>query len=485
MKRFHSISLAIAVAASSAIPFIQAAPLELEVDTQTIDRDENFVPHSYANMLETATPSVVSVHTARIVKVARGGRGMTPEDELLRRFFGLPSPRNNQQEVPQAEERRMPQGIGSGVIISEDGYIITNNHVVSDQRSGEVDEILVRLNDGREIEAEIVGTDPLTDVAILKINADDLPAIKIADSDNIKVGDVVFAIGNPMEVGLTVTQGIVSATNRRIGIYGDRGYESFIQTDASINPGNSGGALIDANGRLVGINSAIISRSGGNIGIGFAIPSNLAVNVSKQLADSGEVRRGFLGVSIEDVTPDLAEAFGLDNTKGVLIQDVEEDSAADKGGIEHGDIILAVDGKPVETANQFRISIGNTIPESKVELEILRDGDRKTVDITIGSASGRFAMGANELVDGVEVTAIDAELAEQFRIPENINGVVITDVSPDSPYARSLGEGVVILEINDSPIETVSEAREALRSGANKLFIYSRGRTGYLALRVE
>ncbi|MBD5781228.1 Do family serine endopeptidase [Pelagicoccus sp. NFK12] len=483
MKRFPKITLALALAATTAISTSYADSLQLEVDSNPIDRSDKFMPHSYANMLQAATPSVVSVHTARIVKVARGGRGMSPEDELLRRFFGLPAPRYEQQGEP--EERRMPQGIGSGVIVSADGYIITNSHVVTGQSEDVADEILVQLSDGTELEAKVVGTDPLTDIAILKVEADDLPAIRIADSDNIEVGDVVFAIGNPMGVGLTVTQGIVSATNRAIGIYGERGYESFIQTDASINPGNSGGALIDSQGRLVGVNSAIISRSGGNIGIGFAIPANLAISISQQLADSGEVRRGFLGVSIADVTPDIAEAFNMKNSKGVLINDVEEDSAADQGGIERGDIIVAVDGKKVESANQFRIRIGNTIPDTKIELDILRDGKPKTLEITVGSASGRFAMGANELVEGVEVAVIDKEIAERYRIPKNIDGLAIVSVSPDSPYARVLGEGTVILEINDNEVETVADARDLLRTGVNKLFVYSRGRTGYLALRVE
>lgn len=483
MKRTHSITLAIALAASSALPLGYADALELEIDTKTIDRNENFMPHSYATMLQKATPAVVSVHTARIVKVARGGRGMSPEDELLRRFFGLPTPRYEQQSEP--EERRLPQGIGSGVIVSEDGYIITNNHVVTGKGEEIADEILVQLSDGTELKAEVIGADPLTDVAILKVDAEDLPAIAIADSDNIEVGDVVFAIGNPMEVGLTVTQGIISATNRSIGIYGDRGYESFIQTDASINPGNSGGALIDSKGRLIGINSAIISRSGGNIGIGFAIPSNLAISISRQLADSGEVRRGFLGVSIADVTPDIAEAFGMKDTKGVLINDVEEGAAADQGGIERGDIIVSVDGKPVESANQFRIRIGHTAPETDIKVGLLRNGKTKTVTLQVGSASGRFAMGANELIEGVEVAIIDKEIAERYRIPKNIEGLAIVSVSPESPYARALGEGTVILEINDREVDTVADARELLRSGVNKLFVYSRGRTGYLALRVE
>lgn len=474
-----ALTLAIATLSSA-----HAESLDLKVDSESIDRSERFMPHSYANMLSSATPSIVAVHTARIVKVARGGRGgLSPEEELLRRFFGQPAPRYQEQAEP--EERRLPQGIGSGVIVSEDGYIVTNNHVVSDQQGGEADEILVQLNDGRELQATVVGTDPLTDVAILKVDAKDLPAITIADSDNIAVGDVVFAIGNPMEVGLTVTQGIVSATNRAIGIYGDRGYESFIQTDASINPGNSGGALIDTKGRLIGINSAIISRSGGNIGIGFAIPSNLAISISKQLADSGEVRRGFLGVSLSDVTPELAEAFGLDKVQGVVVDGVEDDSAADKGGIERGDILLSLDGKPIESFNQFRIRIGHTPPDTSVELEVLREGKRKTIDVTVGSASGRFAASANELVTGVEVAALDDELSQRYRIPSDIHGIVITAVDQETAYARSLREGMVIIEVNDRDVETVSEARDQLRNGVNKLFVYDRRRTGYLPLRIE
>ncbi|EDY84929.1 protease Do subfamily [Verrucomicrobiia bacterium DG1235] len=434
-------------------------------------------------MLQKATPSVVSVYTARIVKVANSG-GSSAEDELLRRFFGIPTPqRDNRFEEP--EERRVPQGVGSGVIVSNDGYIVTNNHVVVDQSGDDADEILVRLTDGRELEATIVGRDALTDVAILKVESEDLPVIAVADSDNIEVGDVVFAIGNPMGVGLTVTQGIVSATHRTIGIYGDDGYENFIQTDASINPGNSGGALIDTKGRLVGINSAILSRSGGNIGIGFAIPSNLAVNISHQLANQGEVRRGFLGVGISNLTPDMAEAFQIEELTGVLINDVEEDSAADAGSLKRGDVIIEMNGKKVESANDFRIKVGNTIPESEIELVVIRDGDRMTLNLKVGKSAGRFAASANELLDGVAVRELDDDLAEHYRIPDGVAGLVITAVEGNSPYSRNFSEGMVILEVNDVEVRSVHEAREKLHSGMNKLYMFSRGRTGYLAVRVD
>ena len=390
------------------------ASIDLKVDNTTIDRDQKFTHHSYASILETATPAVVAVHTARIVRVSRSP-GMSPEEELLRRFFGVPAPDYDQDDQP--EERKIPQGIGSGVLISDNGYIITNNHVVRNERGEDADEVLVRLNDGSELEADIVGRDPLTDIAILKIEAEGLPAIQIADSDNIEVGDVVFAIGNPMEVGLTVTQGIISATDRRIGIYGEDGYESFIQTDASINPGNSGGALIDSRGRLIGVNSAILSRSGGSIGIGFAIPSNLVTSIARQLVETGEVKRGFLGVSISDLTPDMAEAFDIDHSKGVLINDVEEDSAGSQGGLKRGDVIVGLNGKPVETSNEFRIRIGHTPPGTPIELKVLRDGTKKSLDLVVGSASGRFAASANEILEGVEVSPIDDEQAKEYRLP--------------------------------------------------------------------
>lgn len=480
MKKSRILLIASSLILILASACAQADPIELEVDKNSIDRTQNFMPHSYANMLSTATPSVVSVTTETIVQVTRGG--MSPQDEMLRRFFGLPTPEPQQG---QPEERRIPQGVGSGVIISSDGYIVTNNHVVMDQQGEDADAVLVLLGDGRELYADIVGRDPLTDVAILKVEAEDLPAIQIADSDNIQVGDVVFAIGNPLGVGLTVTQGIISATQRQIGIYGENGYESFIQTDASINPGNSGGALIDSLGRLIGVNSAILSQSGGNIGIGFAIPSNLTTNIVTQLVETGEVSRGFLGVSISDLTPDLAEAFEIEETKGVLINDVEDGSAADRGGLQRGDVVITLDGKPVETSNEFRIRIGHTLPGTPIKLVIVRDGEQKTLDMDVGQGSGRFAMSANELIDGVEVSEITEEQAKQYRIPLTVTGLIINSVSPESPYGRRLTEGMVIMEINDQEVNAISDARELIKTGINKLYIFNRGRTGYLTIRVE
>lgn len=438
---------------------------------------------SYAPMLESARQTVVSVHTAEVVRVVRSS-GST-HDELLRRFFGIPSPRRNPRAEPEVEERHIPQGVGSGVIVSADGYILTNNHVVSDQRGGNADEILVRLDDGRELSAEIVGRDPKTDVAVLKVDAEGLPAAKIADSDQIKVGDIVFAIGNPMGVGLTVTSGIVSATGRSIGIYGREGYEDFIQTDASINPGNSGGALVDIEGRLVGINSAILSRSGGNIGIGFAIPSNLAVHITRQLTDSGEVRRGFVGVSISALTPDMAEAFGLKNTKGVLVDEVVDGLPADRAGLKRGDIITTLDGKPVTTPNELRLAVSHITPGATLKVGAFRDGKPLSIEMKVGDQSNQLGSTGDEILGGVTVTPLTDDLRREYGIPGQLGGLVISKLDPSSPYARLLASGMVLLEVNDQPAATLDQARRTLRKGVNKLYLYDRGRTGYLALRVE
>jgi len=467
-----------------AVHGLWGADSELKIvrDVSPLERDSAFTPHSYATMLKQATPAVVSVHTAKIVKVVQS-RGYSPQEDFLRRFFGLPTPHHQpQQAQPQVEERKLPQGIGSGVIISKDGYIVTNNHVVSDERGEDADEVLVMLNDGRELHADIVGRDVSTDVALLKVDADDLPVLQIADSDLIEVGDIVFAIGNPMQVGVTVTQGIVSATGRSIGIYGERGYENFIQTDASINPGNSGGALIDTKGRLIGINSAIISRTGGNIGIGFAIPSNLALNIARQLNKFGEVRRGFMGVNISDLTPDMAEAFGVDHKQGVVVDKVEPDFPAAKAGVKRGDVIIAIDGKPVKSANELRVRVGQTPPGTVLNLAVIREGIEQQFEVEVSDVGAASLLG-DSLFAGVQVSPLAKEERDAFSIPENISGLVITAVDPTSPFSRYFREGMVIMEINDRKVSDLNNARGLLSQGVNKLYVYDRGRLSYLAVR--
>lgn len=453
----------------------------ITIDHAPIERSDPTRITSYSDILKRATPAVISVHTARVVKIVRGGTGLSPQEEMLRRFFGLPLP---ESVDPTIEERLVPQGIGSGVVVTADGYILTNNHVVSDERGGPADEILVQLHDGREMPATIVGRDPRTDVAVLKVEAEDLPVVQISNSDTIEVGDIVFAVGNPLGVGLTVTQGIVSATRRRLGIYGEEGFESFIQTDASINPGNSGGALIDAEGRLIGVNSAILSRSGGSIGIGFAIPTNLVVTIMQQLVANGEVRRGMLGISFADLTPDLAEAFELNSIEGVLIERVEPGSPADEAGLIHGDIVVRANGKSMPNANEFRLMLGQIMPGTEVEIVIIRDGEEITLSALVSDVDRASSDSSGDLLDGVTVTPLTDEIRTAYGVPERLNGLAVVSVSNNSNLQQYLREGMVLIEINDRPVSNLPEGQQALRRGANKLYIYDRGRTGYFAIRI-
>jgi serine protease Do/serine protease DegQ len=460
----------------------KAGEFQITIDHAPIERSDPARISSYSDVLKRATPAVISVHTARVVRIVRGGTGLSPQEEMLRRFFGLPLP---ERADPTIEERRVPQGIGSGVVVTSDGYIVTNNHVVSDERGGPADEILVQLHDGREIAARIVGRDARTDVAVLKVDAEDLPAVQISDSDTIEVGDIVFAVGNPLGVGLTVTQGIVSATRRRVGIYGDEGFESFIQTDASINPGNSGGALIDTEGRLIGVNSAILSRSGGSIGIGFAIPSNLIVTIMTHLVANGEVRRGMLGISFADLTPDLAEAFELDSIEGVLIERVEPGSPADKAGLIHGDIVIRADGRLMPNANEFRLMLGQILPGTEIEIEIIRDGQKMTLNALVSDvAEASEIQGGGELLDGITVTPVTDEIRTAYGVPNGLAGLAIISISSDSSLRQYLREGMVLIEINGRPVKELKDGQQALRRGLNRLYIYDRGRTAYFAIRI-
>ncbi len=467
--------------ASSAAP---ATPYTL--DSSPLDRSATHQFTSYAPMLERVTPAVVTVATSSVVRVMRNQSD--PMQELLRRFYGLPMPEQRQQggKAPAEEERRVPNGLGSGVIISANGYIVTNNHVVSDQSGAAADEISITLADGREFAAKLVGRDPQTDLALLKIEAEGLPIIPMADSDQLKVGDIVFAVGNPMGLSKTVTMGIVSALGRsRLGILGDRGYEDFIQTDASINPGNSGGALVDAQGRLVGINTAILSRSGGSIGIGFAIPSSMARSIVSSLVDSGRVERGFLGVTIRSMDAALAESFGIANGKGSLVEGVQEGSPAEKAGIKRGDVIVSVDGKAVSDDAELRIHVSQKRPGSVVRLGFMRDGALQSLDVTLGSLGGEAqASDGDKLFEGVSLRDLNDELAREYGLG-SAKGVVVTKVAADSPFARVMAPGMQILEVNDKSVESVADVARLLRKGAvNRLWIAFRGQARYVAVRI-
>jgi Do/DeqQ family serine protease len=407
---------------------------------------------SYADVIEPAQKAVVSVYSTKIVKER------IAINPLFRQFFG---------NIPDQERESRQEGLGSGVIVTADGYILTNNHVVEG-----ADELKVTLADDRDFVAKVIGSDPKTDIAVLKIEGEALPTVTFADSDKLRVGDVVFAVGNPLGVGQTVTMGIVSAKGRsKLGLLENvSGYEDFIQTDAAINMGNSGGALIDARGRLVGINSAILSPSRGNIGIGFAIPIKLASFIMNSLVESGAVARGYLGVTSDTVTADVAEQLGLDRqTRGVVVTDIDPDSPAEKAGLKRTDVILAIDEHPISTWEELRLLVSQVQPDSKAVLKVVRDGKPRTIEVTVG----KVVENPNELFAGVDVTPLTLEARRRLGIQDSrINGLVITSVADDSPFRDRLAASMIILEINRAPVRDIATAREKLAPGRNLVAIY-------------
>jgi len=408
---------------------------------------------SYADVLEPAQKAVVSVYSTKIIKER------IAINPWLRQFFG---------NIPDQERESKLEGLGSGVIVTADGYILTNNHVVEG-----ADELKVTLVDDRDFIAKVIGTDPKTDVAVLKIDATDLPTVTLADSDKLRVGDVVFAVGNPLGVGQTVTMGIVSAKGRsKLGLLENvHGYEDFIQTDAAINMGNSGGALIDARGRLVGINSAILSPSRGNIGIGFAIPVNLAAFIMNSLAETGTVTRGFLGVNGDAMTPDVAEQLNLPrDQRGVVITEIDEDSPAEKAGLKRTDVVVAINDHAVTSSEELRLLISQIVPGAKATLKIMRDGKPRNVNVTLGKVTEN----PNELFTGIEVAQLTPEVRRRLGLYDSrVNGLLITNVADDSPYRDGLAAGMVILELNRTPVRDLRDARDQLNSpGRNLLKIF-------------
>ena len=432
---------------------------ELKTDFTPVDDGKSTTIASYANIVEPVRRAVVSIKTSKTVHEHI-------DNPILRQFFG---------DVPEGDHTAKEVGLGSGVIVSPDGFILTNNHVVEG-----ADELTVVLSDDREFPAKVVGSDPKTDVAVVKIETAGLQAITFADSDRLRVGDVVFAVGNPLDVGETVTMGIVSAKSRNVHILDDvAGYEDFIQTDAAINLGNSGGALVDAKGRLVGINSAIVSPSRGNIGIGFAVPVNLAAGVMKSLIETGTVTRGFLGVGSEPLTPDVAEQVHLpSDAKGVIITEVTVDGPAEKAGVKRGDVILRVNGKEIQSRDELRLTIAQMRPGSKVAIDLSRDGRPVSVDVTLT----QFAESPNEFVSGVQVGKITDELRKRFELDPRLTGVVVTDVKENSEHAEDLPLGAVIVEVNRTPVDDVASARASLHPGHNLLLVSYRGYQRYIVV---
>jgi serine protease Do len=397
-------------------------------------------------------------------------------DPLFRQFFGHGF--GNGPEVPKDQREH---SLGSGVIVSQEGYVLTNNHVVE----GATD-IKVTLSDKRELKAEIVGTDPKTDVAVLKLQGSNFPAITLGDSSKVQVGDYALAIGDPFGVGQTVTMGIVSAKGR--GNLGIEDYEDFIQTDAPINPGNSGGALINDRGELVGINTAILSHgSGGNQGIGFAIPVNLARQVMSQVLDHGKVTRGYLGVVVQPISPAMARALGQSEPKGALVGDVSAKGPAQAGGVERGDIILQLNGESMNDANQLRNTVSMMPPGETVKLKISRNGSMRDLSVKLGElpTSKEEAMNQNEgaskeALEGVSVENLDADTAKELGLPASTKGVVVTDIDASSPKADSgLRKGDVIQEVNHQRVHNVAEFEQAMHKAGKEdaLLLVNRGGT--------
>ncbi|MFW6217397.1 MAG: trypsin-like peptidase domain-containing protein [Verrucomicrobiota bacterium] len=462
-----------------------APDFQLGIDSKPVDRDDPGYRTSYAPVLREAKEAVVSVHTVRVIKTIRS-RGIDPREEILRRFFGLPVP-PSRRGAPEVEERRDPVGVGSGVVISEDGYILTNNHVILAPGGRQADDVLVRLNDGRELQAQVIGRDPQSDLAVLKVEAEGLPFIPFADSRHLEVGDIAFAIGNPMGIGLTITQGIISATGRsNLSILGESGYENFIQTDAPINPGNSGGALVDAYGRLIGINTAILSRSGGSIGIGFAIPSSFAHTVALGIIREGEVRRGLLGVNTESLNPDYVAAFGLPDSRGALVQSVTPGLPGAEAGLRNGDVIVALDGEPVLDAVDLRLRVAGYPPGARVRVDFLRNGEEGATEVVLGDAGDPYGHGARqgELLPGVDAVVIDEAVRREFGLRRGFEGLVIRSVAADSPYGEVFKAGAIIHQINGEVPRSIDEAGELIESKAvSYLYVYYKGRSGYLPLK--
>lgn len=416
--------------------------------------------NGFASVLKSALPAVVNIHTSKIVKPRQNAMPFFNEP-FFRQFFGD----QFGQMQPQPERQ---QSLGSGVIVASDGTILTNNHVID----GATD-IRVQLSDKREFQAKVVGTDSKTDVAVLKIDATGLPALSLGDSSKLQVGDLVLAIGDPFGVGETATMGIVSATGRSgLGI---ESYEDFIQTDAAINPGNSGGAMIDLRGNLIGINTAILSGGGGNQGIGFAIPINLARSVMDQIVTHGKVVRGYLGVYIQDVTPQIAKQFGLNQNNGVLISDVSADTPGARAGLKRGDIVVELNGEPVKDAGQLRLHISQTPPGSSVKLGIWRDGKSQDVTVKLGELPEKSAAASGEgeksggALEGVDVQELTPDIAQQLNLAPGTRGVVVSAVDPASAAAAAgVERGNVIQEVNRKPVTNIREYQQALAGAGNQ-----------------
>lgn len=446
---------------------------------------------SYADVVEKTSPAVVRIQADH--KAKPQAQQQTPFGDDFFRQFGLPSPNQPRQGPPPVE-----RGLGSGVIVSADGTILTNNHVVDG-----ADKITVQVGNNKTFEAKIVGTDQPSDLAVIKIEAQNMPYLTLGNSDVVRVGDIVLAIGNPLGIGQTVTAGIISAKGRRTGL-SDGSFEDFLQTDAPINRGNSGGALVSLNGELIGINSQILSpggASGGNIGIGFSIPSNMAKSVLEQLLKDGKVHRGMLGINIQNITQDMAEALDLKDTSGVLVGGVRSGSAAEKAGVKGGDVITAINGERIEDSNVLRNKVAGTAPGTEIKLTVVRDGKEQEMTAKLDEfdteslKKSDSAPGDNKEDEkpgesgklGLSLQPLTPSIAKQLELPAGTEGMVVTEVDPAGVSAEEgIARGDVIIQINKKPVKSADDVETALESAGGRpilLLVARKNQTSYLTVR--
>jgi len=476
-------SLSSSHASSAAVP--AATPVALTMSTAP--------SNGFTEVAKAVTPAVVNITTVTVEKVS-DSRGVPDElRERMEEFFGGPGgpfgPRGFRgPQGPSEPREHRGGGQGSGVIVSPDGYILTNNHVIDGART-----VTITLPDKREFTGKIVGADPKTDLAVVKIEGQNLPTVSWGDASKLQVGEYVLAVGNPFGLNSTVTLGIVSALGR--GHMGITQYEDFIQTDAAINPGNSGGALVNTKGELVGINTAIFSQTGGYQGVGFAVPTSMSKPIYESLVKNGKVVRGFLGVSIQDLNQDLAKSFGIKDAKGALISDVKDDSPAGQGGLMQGDIITAYQGIPVEDAVALQRQVTKTSVGTKVTIRVIRDGHEKDLTVTIGEQPDTTKVAKAETGEtdyafaGVAVQDLDRETAKELGVKGKAQGVVVTAVEPDSGAEKAgVMRGDVIREINRQPVKSVKDFEKVssgLKKGENVLILIDRrGNALFLSAKV-